>query len=319
MLRLAMEDEFDVVTGAFSYTGGFIAHALVTAGRRVRTLTGHPERNSDLASVVEAYPYDFDNPDRPTRSLHGCATLYNTYWIRFPHAGRTFTQAILNSRRLFEGARRAGVGRVVHISVSNADAAPELPYFRGKAEVERALKDSGVPYSIVRPTLIFGPGDILINNIAWMLRRFPIFLVARSGDYRVEPILGEDVATVAIAAARGEGNSTIDAFGPENFTFRELVEMIARAVGSGARIVSAPAPIVSFAGSAIGAVVGDVTLTRDELRGLMKNLLICVGAPTGSAKFSDWISANASTVGRTYASENHPPLQMIDAASCDTA
>jgi uncharacterized protein YbjT (DUF2867 family) len=296
-------DDFDVVTGAFSYTGGFIAHALIGGGRRVRTLTGHPGRSSDLAGVVEAHPYNFDDPERLVRSLRGCATLYNTYWIRFPHAGRTFAQAILNSRRLFEAARRAGVGRIVHISVSNADKAPALPYFRGKAEVERALAESGVPYSIVRPTLIFGPGDILINNIAWMLRRFPIFLLGGSGYYRVQPIFGDDVATIAIASARREGNVVVDAFGPEMLTFGELVAMVARAIGSHARIVSVPAPIAIFAASVIGAAVGDVTLTRDELRGLMKNLLVCPGEATGSVRFSAWISSNAAIVGGKYASE----------------
>jgi uncharacterized protein YbjT (DUF2867 family) len=234
--RDSMADDFDLVTGAFSYTGGFIARALLAGGRRVRTLTGHPARESDLRDVIEAHPYNFDDPDALVRSLRGCATLYNTYWIRFPNAGRTFTQAILNSRRLFEAARRAGVRRIVHISVSNADAAPRLPYFRGKAEVETAARASGVSCAIVRPTLIFGPGDILIDNIAWMLRRFPIFALPGSGGYRVQPILGDDVAAIAIAAAHREENATIDAFGPETLTFRELVETISRAVGSRSRI-----------------------------------------------------------------------------------
>jgi uncharacterized protein YbjT (DUF2867 family) len=176
------------------------------------------------------------------------------------------------------------VARIVHISVSNADQAPELPYFRGKAEVERAPAQCGVPYSIARPTLVFGPGDILINNIACMLRRFPIFLLGGSGYNRVQPILGEDVASIAITTSHGEGNSITDTFGPETLTFRKLVEMIARAVDSRARIVSVPASIAILAARVISAAVGDVTLTRDELRGLMKNLLVCPGTPTGIAE-----------------------------------
>ena len=298
-----MPEDFDIVTGAFSYTGGFIARALIASGRRVRTLTGHPSRESELTHVVEAHPYNFDNPEALERSLRGSATLYNTYWIRFPHAGRTFTQAILNSKRLFEAARRAGVRRIVHISVSNADAAPSLPYFRGKAEVERALRESGVPFSIVRPTLIFGPDDILINNIAWMLRRFPIFALAGSGAYRVQPIHGDDVAKIAIDAARRDGNVMTDAFGPETLTFRELVETIAHAVGSRAPIVPIPPALAVLAARAIGAALGDVTLTRDELSGLMANLLVCGGAPGGLVRFSDWITVSSGQVGRAYASE----------------
>ncbi len=297
-----MTDDFDVVTGAFSYTGGFIARALVASGRRVRTLTGHPGRASELTAVVEAHPYNFDHPKSLERSLRGCATLYNTYWIRFPHAGRTFAQAILNSRRLFEAARRSGVRRIVHISVSNAAAAPQLPYFRGKAEVETGLNASGVPYTIVRPTLIFGAGDILINNIAWILRRFPIFAVP-DRECRVQPIFGDDVAAIAISSADREGNASINAFGPETLTFRELVDTIARAVGSNARIIALPAPLAVAAAWTIGSMLGDNTLTRDELEGLMRNLLVCPGEPTGKLKFTNWIAANASQVGFTYASE----------------
>jgi len=190
----------------------------------------------------------------------------------------------------------------VHISVSNADAAPKLPYFRGKAAVEGGLKASGVPYTIVRPTLIFGSGDILINNIAWMLRRFPVFAVP-DRTCRVQPISGEDVAAVAIEGANRESDAIVDAFGPETLTFRELVEAIARAVGSNARIVAVPAPIAVAAAWAIGTMLGDTTLTRDELAGLMKNLLVCPGAPTGKTRFTDWIAANAPQVGHFYASE----------------
>ena len=117
----------------------------------------------------------------------GPAVLCNTYWIRFGRGRTTFDQA----------AARAGVGRIVHFSVANVSPEFRLPYFRGKWQVEKVLKDTGLPYAIIRPTLVFGEGDLLLNNMAWALRRFPFFPVFGKGDYPVQPIYAEDLAAHA--------------------------------------------------------------------------------------------------------------------------
>ena len=140
----------DVVTGAFSYTGRHIAEALLGRGRRVRTLTrepappGHP-----LAARVETAPLVFDGS--LAESLRGADTVYNTYWVRFERGSTNFASAVENTRSLFRAAAAAGVRRVVHVSVSKSDASP-LPYFRGKAVTERALRDTKLSYAIVRRT-----------------------------------------------------------------------------------------------------------------------------------------------------------------------
>ena len=164
----------DLVTGAFSYSGAEIATRLLEAGRDVRTLTYHPARPHPLGPSVDARAYRFDDPAALARSLRGVSTLYNTFWVRFDHGQTTFANAIESSRMLFFAARRAGVKRIVHLSITNPSLESPLPYFRGKALVEYALAQSGVPYSIVRPTWIFGgERDVLTNNIAWILRRMP--------------------------------------------------------------------------------------------------------------------------------------------------
>jgi NADH dehydrogenase len=176
----------DLVTGAFSNAGSHIARRLLDAGRRVRTLSFHPSRPHQLQTSVEALPYRFDDPDALACSLEGVSTLYNTYWVRFDHGHTTFEQAVERSRALFIAAQRAGVERIVHLSITNPSISSPLPYFRGKALVEDALAQAGVPYSIVRPTWIFGGDqDTLVNNIAWILRRMPVFTVPGSGAYPV--------------------------------------------------------------------------------------------------------------------------------------
>ena len=177
----------DVVTGAFGYTGRYITARLLACGKRVRTLTGHPARPNPFGGAVEVAPLDFGNPGQLTRSLRGAETLYNTYWIRFPHGAATYEKAVENSRVLFRAAREAGVRRLVHISITQASQDSPFAYFRGKGLVEEALRESGLSHAILRPTVVFGPEGILINNIAWLLRRFSVFVVFGSGRYRLFP------------------------------------------------------------------------------------------------------------------------------------
>ena len=294
--------ELDVVTGAFSYTGKYITHRLLANGRRVRTLTGHPDHPDPFGGRGATAPYAFDDPAALTASLRGADTLFNTYWVRFCRGGVTFDQAVGNSRILFRAARNAGVRRIVHTSVTNPSADSQLPYFRGKALVEQALAESGVSYAILRPALLFAPEDVLINNIAWMLRRCPIFAVLGRGDYRLQPIFAEDYADLAVEAARRDEDIIQDAVGPETFTFDELVRLIAEAIGSRAWIVHVRPGLALFLSRLLGMLVGDVVLTRDEADGLMADLLATDAAPVGHTRLSDWLRANADGVGRRYAS-----------------
>ena len=293
----------DVVTGALGYTGKYITRGLLAQGGRVRSLTGHPHRPNPFGDRVDVAPLSFDDPAALVESLRGAATLYNTYWVRFSHGVVTFERAVENTRTLFRAAKQAGVRRVVHVSIANPSEDSLLPYYRGKALLERDLIESGLSYAMLRPTVIFGDEDILINNIAWLLRRFPVFGVPGAGDYKVQPIFVEDIAELAVNLGGRHDNVIVDAVGPEVYTFDTLVRLIARAVGSRARIVHVPPGLGLFLAQVIGRLLGDVTLTREELDGLMASLLVSSGPPTGRALLSEWLAQHAETVGARYASE----------------
>jgi uncharacterized protein YbjT (DUF2867 family) len=293
----------DVVTGAFGFTGRYIAGRLLALGRRVRTLTGHPNRPNPFGPAVEVAPLDFDDPAGLIRSLRGADTLYNTYWVRFPYRGVTFETAVRNSLRLVEAAREAGVQRVVHISITKPSPDSPFPYFRGKARVEQAVMGSGLSHAIIRPTVIFGPGDILFNNIAWMLRRFPIFLIPGRGDYRLQPVYVDDVARVAVDAGQQDGNVVVEAAGPELYAYKELVALMAEALGRRVWLVPAPPEVALFFAGLIGRLVHDIVLTRDEVYGLMAGLLVASGKATGFTRFGVWVRENAGGIGLEYASE----------------
>jgi uncharacterized protein YbjT (DUF2867 family) len=227
--------ELHVVTGAFGYSGKYIARRLLECGYQVRTLTHSLHRANPFAGRVEAHPFHFDTPDRLVESLKGATVLYNTYWVRFNYRDFKHSVAVQNTLKLFEAARRAGVGRIVHVSITNPTEDSPLEYFSGKARLERALIESGLCYSILRPTVLFGKEDILINNIAWMLRRLPVFGVFGSGQYRLQPIYVDDLAKLAVEQGQETANNIINAIGPETFTYRELVQEIGPLLANGGR------------------------------------------------------------------------------------
>jgi uncharacterized protein YbjT (DUF2867 family) len=295
--------ETDLVTGAFSYSGSRIAELLLESGREVRTFTYHPERQHPLQARVEALPYRFDDPSALARSLEGVTTLYNTYWVRFERGGTTFATAVANSKALFEAARRAGVARIVHVSIANPSIDSPLPYYRGKALVEQALAASDVPYSIVRPTWFFGGPDILTNNIAWVIRQMPVFVVPGDGQYVVQPIHVDDFAQISLRAADGLTDAITDAVGPDVMTYEQLVRAVRDALGRRTPILHAPPALVAALSHALGVVVRDVVLTADEIRGLTAGLLVSHQPALGRVSFREWLQENAPTLGREYANE----------------
>jgi NADH dehydrogenase len=299
----ANPQNFDVVTGAFSCTGKYIARRLLATGRKVKTLTGHPNRPDPFEGKVSVAPLDFSRPEELASNLHGAGTLYNTYWIRFAHGSLTYPDAVANSQALFRAARAAGVRRIVHVSIANPSLDSPLPYYSGKARVEEALVASGLSYAILRPTVIFGDEDILINNIAWLVRRFPVFAIPGKGGYRLQPIFVEDFSELAVRAGFGGENTVADAVGPETYTFEDLVQLVASAVGRRARFVHMNPWLVHAACSLLSVPLRDVLLTREEIEGLMADLLVSRQAPAGRTRLNDWLFRNSSRVGTSYASE----------------
>ena len=297
--------DFDVVTGAFSYSGAAIAKELQAAGRRVRTLTGHPGRGPETAAVsgLEVRPLDFTDPAALAESMRGAGTLYNTYWVRFAHGSVDHPVAVARSRVLFQAAAEAGVRRIVHVSITNPSADSPYPYFRGKAAVEQALGDLGVSHAVLRPAVLFGGNGVLINNIAWLLRHLPVFAVGGTGEYRLRPIHIDDLARLAARAGRSEATEVIDAVGPERPTFLALVQTIKVAVGSRSRIIHVPGRLVPVAARALGLALRDTLLTAEEYRTMADGLADTEGPATGEIALSQWIADHKDTLGRVYANE----------------
>jgi len=292
-----------LVTGAFGYSGRHLAAKLLAAGEQVITLTGHPDRVDPFGGAVRAMPFHFDDREALARSLRGVSVLYNTYWVRFDHGDATYDRAVKNTMTLIAAAADAGVERFVHVSITNPSPDSTLPYFNGKARLEAALEASGLSYAVLRPTVLFGGRDVLINNIAWLLRRIPVFGVPGDGQYGIQPVHVDDLAELALELGRKREDVVVDAVGPETFSYLELVRLIARAVGSRALILKMPRWAVLAASKVFGWILHDVVLTPDEVDGLSANLLVSHKEPTGSTRFTEWLAEHADELGRVYASE----------------
>ncbi|MDO8684487.1 MAG: NAD(P)H-binding protein [Armatimonadota bacterium] len=294
--------ELNVVTGAFGFTGKYVTSRLLAMGKRLKTLTGHTDRPNPFGDQVAVAPYNFDNSVELAKSLEGTATLYNTYWIRFPHGAMTYEKAVENTRTLIKAAEHAGVRRLVHVSIANATEST-LPYYKGKAALEGAIKESKLSYAIIRPTVLFGPEDILINNIAWFLRRYPAFIAPGSGEYGMQPIYVEDFADILVEAGQSEDNIIADAAGPEAFTFNDLLALIKDTVQSKTRIIHLNPAVALQLVKMLNTVVSDVVLTDGEIKGLMDNLLVSHEPPKGRTNLREWLAQNVETVGKEYHSE----------------
>jgi uncharacterized protein YbjT (DUF2867 family) len=291
------------VTGAFGYSGRYITARLLKAGHEVITLTSRSVRESPFGAAVKPFSFDFGQEEKLRRSLEGVDVLINTYWVRFDHRLFTHTEAVDNTLSMFRAALAAGVRRVVHVSITNPDVGSKLPYFRGKGLLEESLQKSGLSYCILRPTVLFGNEDVLINNIAWGLRRLPLFAVFGKGRYRLQPIYVDDFAALAAQKATERTNELINATGPETFTYYELVCAIRDALRLTRPILRLP-PWTGYWGCrALGWMLKDVVITREEIQGLMEERLWVDTPPAGSTRLSVWLREHRETIGRKYAHE----------------
>lgn len=305
-----------LLTGAYGYSGTYLRRHLQTAGHTLRTLTNHPAPDAD----IEVFPLDFDDPASLATAFDGVTTFYNTYWSRYAPSGTPHSQAVANTAMLFDAARRAGVERVVHLSITNPDPASFYAYYRGKAAVEDLLVDSDLSYAIVRPSVLFGGDDILINNIAWLLRNFPVFAIPGTGRYRLRPVHVDDLAHLCVQLGSERTDTVVDAIGPESFTFEDLVGTIAEATTMPFRPVHLPPPAVSVLLRGLSWLTRDVILTRDEIDGLMAELVMVEGQATCPTRLTDYLHANAHRIGRQYQSElarRKSPRQPIRARGGD--
>ncbi len=291
----------NLVTGANGYTGRYVARRLLDLGHHVRTLTRDP---ATVAAPIQAFPYTMADPNRLAAAFDGVDTFYNTYWVRFRRGATTHDVAVENSRTLVEAAAAAGVRRIVHVSIMNPDAGSRYTYHRGKALVEDAVRASGMSYAIVRPSVMFGGPEVLLSNVAWLLRRMPLFTVPGDGRYLIRPTHVEDLADLMVRlGTAGRDDVVQNAGGPETFEFGKLVRFIRDTIGARSWVVRSPRALVVPATKVLSRITGDVVVHPEELDALMAGLASCDGPPAGDRRYTDFLRSVRHEYGRHYTNE----------------
>ncbi len=298
-----MSKTIHAVTGAFGYSGKYIAKLLLDKGKHVITITNSLLRPNPFGDKLKAFAFNFDKPELLAESLKDVKVLYNTYRVRFNHKTFTHADAVRNTKILFEAAKKAGVEKIVHVSITNPRIDSDLEYFSGKAELENALKATGISYSILRPTVIFGQEDILLNNIAWVMRRFPIVGVFGDGEYKLQPLHVEDLAELAVHEGANPNSVTIDAIGKETYTYKGLIQTIGKIIGKERKIISVSDNLGYFVAKIVGWLKKDTFLTREEIKGLKENYLFTQSPGIGKIILSRWAAKHKDTLGKRYSGE----------------
>ena len=181
--------------------------------------------------------------------------------------------------------------RVVHVSITHPSADSPYPYFRGKAAVELALADLGLSHAVLRPSILFGGNGVLINNIAWLLRRMPVFAVGGTGSYRVRPIHVDDLARLAVRAADiGARPRSSTPWDPTGRPSSNSCTTSGHEVGSRSRVICVPGPLIPPAARVLGLALRDTLLTTEEYEAMAEGLADTDGPATGEISLMQWIS-----------------------------
>lgn len=295
------------ITGALGFTGKYIAKQLIEKGYTVQTLTNSQGRPNPFGDKLKILPLDFNNEIELVSSLQGTDVLYVTYWVRFVYKSKNLTflysQGEENTKKLFDAAKKAGVKRIVYVSISNPDEKLPYEYFYRKARIEKYLMGLGVSYAILRPCVLFGHEDILFNNITWVIRNFHLFPSFSAKECKIQPIFVDDLATLITESAQKNEDMLIDACGPETFHYKDLAKTIRKILNVKCLIFSVPKSWIYYSGKIISMFTGDQILTRDEMNALCEGLMYSRNPPLAPTRFTEWLKENKKTFGKHYANE----------------
>ena len=225
------------VLGGSGFIGRHVCHALAAAGYRIRVATHDRERAKEqliLLPTVDVVPANIHDPAQLATFVRGADAVINLAGVLHDGRGdRSFQAAHVElARKVVAACRSRGIGRLLHMSaLASARDAPSR-YLRTKGEAEAIVRESGLAWTVYRPSVVFGPGDSFLNLFATVLRFSPVVALACPGA-RFQPVFVEDVAAAFVKglADLGSFGKSYDLCGPSVYTLRELVEYVGTVTG----------------------------------------------------------------------------------------
>jgi nucleoside-diphosphate-sugar epimerase len=269
-----MDNRIVAIAGGSGFIGRAIARRIAAIpSTTVRVLTRNPAGARAKLKITNC---DFVQADVTLsvslkEALKGVnavvnATQFDGYPVENPRRGLTFERIDFGgTSALLEAARQNGVAQFIYISGAAADENSEHPAFRAKGLAERAIRESRIPYTIFRPSLVYGPEDKVVNGFVKALRMTPVFPVPGTGHQKVQPVLVDDLAACVALALSGKGaNGAYDVGGPDLTTFDEMMRTVMEAAAVRRPIVHVPERLMRTVG-ALGEMLPTPVLSRDAV------------------------------------------------------
>lgn len=262
------------VAGGTGFVGGAIARELFRRGEQVRVLSHQGEAaRGGLPDAIEIREADVTADDgRLAAALEGVDALvislaFKNLPIEAPRRGRTFMEVdAAGTARLVAAARAAGVTHVVYMSGAGARPDADRHWFRAKWRAEESLRTSRLPWTIIRPTWIYGPADVSLNRFVRFAERLPFVPMTNFGGQKLAPVFVDDVARLVADTLRDPAarDQVFEVGGPETLTMRDLIRRAIRAAGIRRPLLPAPAPLVKLAAAPL-ALLPEPPLTPDAV------------------------------------------------------
>jgi len=244
------------VAGGTGFVGGAIATELHRRGHAVRVLSHHGESaRGGLSDAIDVRMADVQTGDGLVEALRGADALaialaFKNSPIEAPRKHQTFVEVdAAGTERLIAAAREAGVRRVVYLSGAGAAPDAKRHWFRAKWRAEEAVRSSGLTWTIIRPTWIFGPRDVSLNRFVGFARRLFMVPMTNTGSQLLAPVFVDDAANLAAdsVVADAAANQVFELGGPETMRMRDIIRTALRVAGLRRPIVPGPTPLIKLA------------------------------------------------------------------------
>ncbi len=257
-----------LVTGGSGFIGRRVVSRLADGGSNLRVLA-RGQRHADLPEGVEVARGDVVSGEGLPEAMAGVEKVVHLVAIIRESGGQTFEANIWRgTEKVVEAAKAAEVKKLVYVSAIGAQDNPTYRYLHAKWQAERAVKLSGLPYTILRPSIVFGEGDEFINALAGLVRYNPVVPVAGDGKARFQPIWVEDLVTCIVACLDEDAHAgqTLEIGGPEQLTYDELLDVVKEALGRSRIKVHVPLAVMRPLAQVMEWVLPKPPVTGEQLK-----------------------------------------------------
>jgi NADH dehydrogenase len=268
---------------------------LVDGGHDVRVLA-RGQRDADLPASVEVVQGSVTSGEGLPEAMAGVEKVIHLVAIIRETGDQSFEGVIWRgTERVVEGAKVAGVKKLVYVSAIGALDDPTYPYLQAKFQAERAVTRSGLNHTVLRPSIVFGEGDEFINALASLMRYSPFVPVAGDGKTRFQPIWVEDLVTCIIACLDEDAHlgEVLEVGGPEHLSYDEMLDVVKEALGKSRLKLHVPLAVMRSVAQVMEWVLAKPPVTREQLKMLSLDNVTETDAVTKSFGVQPWRLADS--------------------------